>query len=74
MGGRGGRARRPIAGPGSAGRSSVESFAELAARGWTIVKLNVDGENRSGAIRLYEREGMTRGRSWDFYEKRIDAD
>ena len=50
------------------------AFAELAARGWTIVKLNVDGENRSGALRLYEREGMTPGRSWDFYEKRIDAD
>jgi ribosomal protein S18 acetylase RimI-like enzyme len=50
------------------------AFAELAARGWTIVKLNVDGENRSGATRLYERAGMTRGRSWHFYEKRIDAD
>jgi mycothiol synthase len=49
-------------------------FAELAARGWTIVKLNVDGENRSGATRLYERAGMKRGRSWHFYEKRIDAD
>jgi mycothiol synthase len=50
------------------------AFAELAARGWTIVKLNVDGENRSGATRLYERAGMTRRRSWHFYEKRIDAD
>lgn len=50
------------------------AFAELAARGWTIVKLNVDGENRSGATRLYESAGMTRGRSWHVYEKRIDAD
>ena len=50
------------------------AFAELAARRWTIVKLNVDGENRSGATRLYESAGMTRGRSWHFYEKRIDAD
>jgi ribosomal protein S18 acetylase RimI-like enzyme len=50
------------------------AFAELAARGRTIVKLNVDGENRSGATRLYESAGMTRGRSWRFYEKRIDAD
>ena len=50
------------------------AFAELAARGWTIVKLNVDSENRSGATQLYERAGMTRGRSWHFYEKRIDAD
>jgi ribosomal protein S18 acetylase RimI-like enzyme len=49
------------------------AFAELTARGWAFVKLNVDGENLSGAIRLYEREGMTPGRSWDFYEKRIEA-
>jgi mycothiol synthase len=49
-------------------------FAELAARGRTIVKLNVDGENRSGATRLYERAGMTRGRSWHVYEKQIVAD
>jgi mycothiol synthase len=49
-------------------------FAELATRGRTSVKLSVDGENRSGATRLYEREGMTRGRSWQVYEKRIDAD
>ena len=26
------------------------------------------------ATRLYEQEGMIRGRSWQFYEKRIDAD
>ncbi len=50
------------------------AFAELAARGHTLVKLNVDGENTSGATRLYESVGMTRGRSWLFYEKRIDAD
>ena len=49
-------------------------FAELGARGHTIVKLNVDGGNTSGATRLYEGVGMTRGRSWLFYEKRIDAD
>jgi ribosomal protein S18 acetylase RimI-like enzyme len=49
-------------------------FAELAAKGRTVVKLNVDGENESGATRLYKREGMTRGRSWRSYEKRIDAD
>jgi ribosomal protein S18 acetylase RimI-like enzyme len=36
-------------------------FAELAGRGRTIVKLNVDGENRTGATRLYESEGMRPG-------------
>ncbi len=51
-----------------------KAFAELAARGHAIVKLNVDGENASGATLLYEGAGMTRGRSWLFYEKRIDAD
>jgi mycothiol synthase len=50
------------------------AFAELASRGRPSVKLNVDGDNESGATRLYEQEGMTRGRSWQFYEKRIDAD
>ena len=50
------------------------AFAELAARGWTTVKLNVDGANRSGATRLYESAGMTRGRSWHAFEKRIVAD
>jgi ribosomal protein S18 acetylase RimI-like enzyme len=50
------------------------AFTELAAQGHTIVKLNVDGENASGATRLYEGVGMTRGRSWLFYEKPIDAD
>lgn len=49
-------------------------FAELAERGRTIVKLSVDGENQTGATRLYERVGMRAGRSWHFYEKRIDAD
>ena len=61
-------------GSGVGGALLRRAFAELAARDWTIVKLNVDGENRSGATRLYESAGMTRGRSWDFYEKRIDAD
>lgn len=49
-------------------------FAELAARGRIVVKLNVDGENRTGATRLYESAGMRPGRSWRFYEKRIGAD
>jgi mycothiol synthase len=49
-------------------------FAELVAKGRTSVKLSVDGENESGATRLYEREGMKRGRSWQVYEKRVGAD
>ena len=49
-------------------------FAELASRGRATVKLNVDGENRTGATRLYESLGMRPGRSWRFYEKRIGDD
>ncbi|MGH2680062.1 MAG: GNAT family N-acetyltransferase [Actinomycetota bacterium] len=50
------------------------AFAELAARRRTIVKLNVDGENETGATRLYESVGMRPGRSWHVYEQRIGAD
>jgi ribosomal protein S18 acetylase RimI-like enzyme len=49
-------------------------FAELASMGRTKVKLNVDGENRTGATRLYGSVGMRPGRSWLVYEKRIVAD
>lgn len=52
----------------------LRAFSELASRGRTIVKLNVDGENETGATRLYESVGMSRGRSWLVCEKRIDAD
>jgi GNAT superfamily N-acetyltransferase len=49
-------------------------FAELASKGRTKVKLNVDGENRTGAPRLYGSVGMRTGRSWLVYEKQIAAD
>jgi len=50
------------------------AFAELASRGRTKVKLNVDGENRTGAPRLYGSVGMRAGRSWLVYEKAIRCD
>ncbi|HEX4940907.1 MAG TPA: hypothetical protein VFW51_00085 [Actinomycetota bacterium] len=43
-------------------------------RATPIVKLSVDGVDASGATRLSEGVGMTRGRACLFYEKRIDAD
>jgi ribosomal protein S18 acetylase RimI-like enzyme len=49
-------------------------FAELASRGRTKVKLNVDGENRTGAPRLYGSAGMRAGRSWLVYEMAIRCD
>jgi mycothiol synthase len=49
------------------------SFALLAARGATQVRLNVDAENESGATRLYASVGMTERRRFHVYEKRVGA-
>jgi hypothetical protein len=35
------------------------------------VMLNVDSENTTGAVRLYERVGMRTARAWDVYEKHV---
>ncbi|MGZ4147479.1 MAG: N-acetyltransferase family protein [Actinomycetota bacterium] len=47
------------------------SFAALAARGATQVRLNVDAENETGAPHLYASVGMTVRRAFDVYEKRL---
>jgi ribosomal protein S18 acetylase RimI-like enzyme len=47
-------------------RRAFESFRD---HGVTIVELNVDTENPTGAVRLYEHLGMTVTRSWDLYDK-----
>lgn len=49
------------------------SFALLAARGATEVRLNVDAENESGATRLYTSVGMTERRRFHVYEERLSA-
>jgi mycothiol synthase len=49
------------------------SFAVLAGRGATQVRLNVDAENESGATRLYASVGMTERRRFHVYEKRVRA-
>jgi mycothiol synthase len=49
----------------------LHSFAELAGRGATRVGLGVDGENTTGAVRLYERAGMAVARRTDAYEKTL---
>jgi hypothetical protein len=33
--------------------------------------LNIDAENSTGAVRLYEWVGMRTVRAWDVYEKRM---
>jgi ribosomal protein S18 acetylase RimI-like enzyme len=44
-------------------------FALLAARGRTLVRLNVDSDNETGAAGLYERAGMHVLRSFHCYER-----
>jgi ribosomal protein S18 acetylase RimI-like enzyme len=62
----------PFRGRGIAKALLLRSFAQLAARGCTDVRLAVDSENTTGATRLYERVGMGVQRRWDLYEKRLE--
>jgi ribosomal protein S18 acetylase RimI-like enzyme len=41
-----------------------EAFAEFHRRGLETVGLKVDADNPTGAVRLYERVGMTRDRTY----------
>ena len=47
------------------------SFRDFRARGATRVGLGVDGENTTGAVRLYEKVGMHVARRTDIYEKTL---
>ena len=47
------------------------AFAAFASRGLPRVMLNVDSENSTGAVRLYQGVGMRTARAWDVYEKRV---
>ena len=46
------------------------SFGELQRRGRTRAGLSVDAENTTGAVRLYERVGVTVLERQDTWEKR----
>jgi ribosomal protein S18 acetylase RimI-like enzyme len=48
-----------------------QAFAALAARGQPRALLNVDAENATGAVRVYERAGMHVRRRWDVHGKEI---
>lgn len=48
-----------------------QSFRGFHQRGATRVGLGVDGENTTGAVRLYERAGMRPVRRNDIYEKHL---
>ena len=61
----------PWRGRGIATALLGRAFATFASRGLPRVMLNVDSENSTGAVRLYERVGMRTARAWDVYEKRV---
>jgi mycothiol synthase len=62
---------KPWRGKGIATALLERAFCDLAARGCTSVRLNVDGSNETGATRLYERIGMTVRREWCLFEKLV---
>ena len=47
------------------------SFEDMRRRGMRRASLSVDGENTTGAVRLYERAGMTVERRMDCYRKEL---
>jgi mycothiol synthase len=51
-----------------------ESFAEFERRGLPRVRLNVDSDNLTGAVSLYERVGMQVVTSYDLWARAIDPD
>jgi mycothiol synthase len=63
--------RAPWRGRGIATAMLHRSFTAFAARGLRRVMLNVDSQNSTGAVRLYERVGMRTARTWEVYEKRV---
>ena len=63
--------RPPWRGRGIASALLRRAFATFASRGLARVMLNVDSENSTGAVRLYEGVGMRTFRAWDVYEKRV---
>ena len=63
--------RAPWRGRGIASALLRRAFATFASHGLARVMLNVDSENSTGAVHLYEGVGMRTLRAWDVYEKRL---
>ena len=49
----------------------LEAFRRFRMRGMEAVELGVDGENTTGAVRLYESVGMSVRFRWDIFERRL---
>ena len=65
--------RRPWRGRGLALGLLLEEFARFHARGYDDVYLFVDAENPTGAVRLYEKAGMTVWRRFGHYRLELGA-
>lgn len=63
--------RRPWRGRGLGLALLLEEFRALSARGVTVVRLFVDGQNATGAVELYEKAGMHVARRFDVLEKKL---
>jgi mycothiol synthase len=50
----------------------LESFRRLRAAGFTEARLEVDAENTTGAVRLYERAGMSVSRTYLTFQKQLE--
>ena len=66
--------RAPIASRSRLGTALLqESFAEFERRGLPRVRLNVDSDNLTGAVALYERVGMRVVTSYDLWTRAIEG-
>jgi ribosomal protein S18 acetylase RimI-like enzyme len=63
--------RRPWRRRGLGRALLVEAFGRFHRRGVKVVTLSVDGENTTGAVRLYESVGMRVEHRADVYERRL---
>jgi len=63
--------RRPWRRRGLATALLLHSFRDFREQGATRVGLGVDGENTTGAVRLYESVGMKVARRNDMYERKL---
>ena len=61
--------RRPWRRRGLGTALLLHSFLDMKRRGMTKASLGVDAENTTGAVRLYERAGMTVEQRHDVYRK-----
>jgi mycothiol synthase len=65
--------RRPWRGRGIGRCLLLTAFAEVRRRGIGAVELGVDSESPTGATRLYERAGMRHLRSFEHWDKLLQA-